>query len=174
MTWVIVVVAMLVLAAAAWAGTGRLGQMPEPVTDRPKGRIPAGPIDEQFIATALIPTALNGYQRSQVDAYLRAWVDAKMPVEASFDVVPGGYDMQAVDAILDRAAQPWSPAQASRSAPDPHETAEAPYRPAPQEDAVSQRATTPAGADRAGQPSPTETQSGQGPVESGIDTPDAE
>lgn len=107
MVWVIVVLALVVLGLGAWAGTGRLGEMPEVVNDRPKGVIPEGPVDEDFLHVLQLPRASTGYDRAQVDAYLSTFVDGAAPgeaLEAAFDVVAGGYDMQAVDAVLDRLA----------------------------------------------------------------------
>ncbi|MDO5736501.1 MAG: DivIVA domain-containing protein [Propionibacteriaceae bacterium] len=103
MVWVTVVVAIAMLGAAAWAGTGRFGEMPEPVSGRPKPHIPEGPVDEAFLEALTLPVASTGYRRSQVDARLAAHV-AHEPVDADarFDVVRRGYDMQAVDAVLDR------------------------------------------------------------------------
>lgn len=102
--WILaVVVAIVVLGLAAFAGLGRLGQMPpDAVTDRPKGRIPAGPVTAQFLAEARLPTAGTGYDRSQVDHYLARVVDGTAPpaAETVFDVVRGGYDMQVVDEVL--------------------------------------------------------------------------
>lgn len=103
MVWAIVVVAIAVLGVAAWAGTGRLGEMPETVSDRPKAHIPDGPVDASFLTALSIPTVSTGYRTSQVDAHLDAYVagDAE-PSAARFDVVRRGYDMQAVDAVLER------------------------------------------------------------------------
>ncbi len=107
MVWAIVVVAIAVLGVAAWAGTGRLGEMPGPVTDRPKGRIPDGPVDKAFLESLSLPTAATGYHRSQVDALLAAHVAGEDLVPGtSFEVVRNGYDMQAVDAIIDRIGSP--------------------------------------------------------------------
>lgn len=102
MVWGIVVVAIAVLGVAAWAGTGRLGEMPELVSDRPKARIPEGPVDEAFLEALSLPRASTGYRCSQVDAYLSAHVAGNdEEPEAHFDVVRRGYDMQAVDAVLE-------------------------------------------------------------------------
>lgn len=104
MVWVIVVVAVLVLALAAWVGTGRLGEMPEVVGDRPRGRVPEGPLDGAFLERLVLPLAPTGYDPSQVDTYLDEVVDgdAAPVTEVQFDTVRRGYDMQVVDAILDR------------------------------------------------------------------------
>ncbi len=103
MVWAIVVVAIAVLGVAAWAGTGRLGEMPDGVTDRPKAHIPEGHVDQDFLEGMSLPVASTGYRRSQVDEALSSHVSGE-PVDADqrFDVVRRGYDMQAVDAILAR------------------------------------------------------------------------
>ena len=107
MVWVTVVVAIAVLGAAAWAGTGRLGEMPEPVDDRPKGHVPEGPVDERFLEEMALPVVGTGYDRGQVDARLASHVAGEVAdPDARFDVVRRGYDMQAVDTILDRLLAP--------------------------------------------------------------------
>lgn len=104
MVWLIVVVAVVVLAVAAWVGTGRLGQMPEAVNDRPKGRIPAGEVDSSFLEGLSIPLAPTGYAPDEVDDYLDKVVAgvAESATEVRFRTVRRGYDMQVVDEILDR------------------------------------------------------------------------
>ncbi|MHA6524204.1 hypothetical protein [Tessaracoccus sp. G1721] len=102
--WIaIVAVAIVVLGLAAFAGMGRLGEMPaDPVIDRPRGRVPEGPVTREFLARAVLPTAWSGYARDQVDRYLAAVADgeAAPPSETLFDVVRRGYDMQVVDELL--------------------------------------------------------------------------
>lgn len=104
MVWVIVVVAVLLLALAAWVGTGKLGEMPEVVNDRPKGRIPEGGVDAEFLEGLKLPLASTGYDPAQVDTYLDELVagTAVPTSEVRFRTVRRGYDMQAVDAVLDR------------------------------------------------------------------------
>ncbi len=103
MVWAIVVVAIGVLGVGAWAGTGRLGEMPDAVTDRPKAHVPDGPVDEVFLEHLSLPGAGTGYRRSQVDALLAAHVSGEdIKPGTRFDVVRKGYDMQAVDAVIDR------------------------------------------------------------------------
>ena len=105
--WIaIVAVAIAVLGLAAFAGMGRLGEMPaDAVVDRPRGRVPHGPVTHAFLAEAVLPTAWPGYAREQVDQYLAAVADgAAAPAsETLFDVVRRGYDMQVVDELLLRA-----------------------------------------------------------------------
>ena len=74
MVWAIVVVAIGILGVAAWAGTGRLGEMPGAVDDRPKPHVPDGPVDEVFLTHLSLPIAGTGYRCSQVDALLAAHV----------------------------------------------------------------------------------------------------
>lgn len=106
MVWAIVVVAIAVLGVAAWAGTGRLGEMPESVTDRPKAHLPEGLVDETFLEGLSLPIAGSGYRRSQVDAFLAAYVETRdLTPGTLFDVVRGGYDMQAVDAVIGRIGE---------------------------------------------------------------------
>lgn len=111
MVWVMVVIAIAVLGVAAWAGTGRLGEMPPAVDDRPKGHIPQGPVDGLFLQELALPVVGVGYRRSQVDDTLVSHVAGEAPeVPARFDVVRRGYDMQAVDAVLDRLQRQDIPA----------------------------------------------------------------
>lgn len=103
MVWAIVVVAIAVLGVAAWAGTGRLGEMPGAVTDRPKAHIPEGPVDAAFLEALVLPVATTGYSQSQVDAVLAAHAAGEDADPGTrFRVVAGGYDMQAVDAVIER------------------------------------------------------------------------
>ncbi len=100
----VVVVAVLVLGLAAVAGTGRLGELPPAVDDRPRGRVPEGPVDREFLAGLRIPLATVGYDTEQVDSWLDAAVGdpSQAPGEACFDVRRRGYDMQLVDLVVDR------------------------------------------------------------------------
>ena len=70
-----------------------------------------GAVDAAFLETLRIPLAWHGYDTGEVDGYLDdavAQVAAKRPDEVRFRVVRQGYDMQAVDAVLDRLGQPSS------------------------------------------------------------------
>lgn len=103
MVWAIVVVAIAVLGVAAWAGTGKLGEMPGAVTDRPKAHIPDGPVDDAFLRALVLPVAGTGYSQSQVDAVLAARAAGEDADPGTrFRVVARGYDMQAVDAVIER------------------------------------------------------------------------
>lgn len=100
---VIVLAAFAVMTAAAFAGTGRLGSWRAPVTDRPKGRMPDGALDEQLLADVRIPSAVFGYDRQEVAAVLGAAARGMLVEDdVRFTVVRGGYDMQFVDELLAR------------------------------------------------------------------------
>ena len=106
MVWVIVLVAMVAMGIAAIAGTGRLGEMPEPVTDRPKPLFPDLPFGEDYLSRLRLPVLANGYAVDQVDDLLSACASGAAPVpslgQVRFDVVRRGYAMDAVDELIDR------------------------------------------------------------------------
>ncbi|MDO5091858.1 MAG: hypothetical protein Q4D79_00295 [Propionibacteriaceae bacterium] len=102
MVWVIVLSAVVVLALAAWAGAGNLGEMPEPVNDRPKGYLPKLPFGEEFVADLRLPVVAVGYDRTQVDEFIKAALRTPSSEVPVFDTSGGGYDMQAVDQVVDR------------------------------------------------------------------------
>ena len=106
MIWVFAgIVALGVLVAAAFAGLGRFGQMPDaPILDRPRGRVPDGPVTDAMLAELTLPKAPTGYDRAAVDEYLREIADGTaIPAsEKKFKVVSEGYDMHVVDNILAR------------------------------------------------------------------------
>ena len=108
--WVIIVLAMVAMGLAAIAGTGRLGEMPRPVNDRPKPYFPDAPFGEQYLAELRLPTLLNGYARDQVDEALAACASGAAETATlahmRFDVVRGGYAMDAVDELIDRLTGP--------------------------------------------------------------------
>ena len=104
--WIAVVaVGLVVLACAAYAGLGHFGEMaPHGVIDRARGIVPDGPVTEEFLKDARLPVASTGYARAQVDEYLAALAvgTAAPAAQTLFPVVRGGYDMQVIDALLDR------------------------------------------------------------------------
>ena len=101
----IVVAAFAVMAAAAIAGTGRLGEWQEPVDDSPKGHLPDGDVDEAFFDELVTPTATYGYDRTEVDAVYEVLAQGAFPSDdPQFRIVRGGYRMQFVDEVLRRAA----------------------------------------------------------------------
>lgn len=100
----IVLAAFAVMAAAAIAGTGRLGQWQEPVNDSPKGHIPDGDVDDAFIRELVTPGAAFGYDREEVDDLYRAFAEGAQLHARRFAVVRRGYDMAFVDEVIRRAA----------------------------------------------------------------------
>ena len=122
MIWVFGAVFMAVLALAAWAGTGRLGEMPEPVNDRPKAFIPDLPFGEKFVRQLRLPAVSVGYEQAQVDQFVAEAERQPPPGPPQFDVVAGGYDMQAVDVVINRIVENLgarSGPPASEAAADP-------------------------------------------------------
>lgn len=104
--WIIIAaVAVVVLGFAAFAGLGKFGEMPaHAVNDRPKGVVPDGPVNDALLAALKIPTASSGYDRAEVDEYLRgiAAGTAAPAADTLFTVVKRGYDMQVVDNLIER------------------------------------------------------------------------
>ncbi|MDO5082249.1 hypothetical protein EII34_06235 [Arachnia propionica] len=104
MVWLIVVAAMVVLGMAAVAGTGRFKEMPEVVNDRPRAVLPQLPFGVEYLSHLRLPRVSTGYDTEQVTRFLDAAVartaDREPPL---FDVVPGGYDMQAADRVVAEA-----------------------------------------------------------------------
>lgn len=86
MGWLFGIIIVLVIAAAAYAGSGKLGSMPEQVVDRPGPDLPDGDLNAQDLA------------------------------DVRFDVVSRGYDPQQVEAVLDRLAGQLSDAESSMNA----------------------------------------------------------
>ncbi|WGT46587.1 DivIVA domain-containing protein [Tessaracoccus lacteus] len=118
--WIAIVCGLMVLGAAAYVALGHFGEMQtEPVLDRPRGRVPDGPVTAGFLAEARLPTASAGYDRTEVDAYLDeiAAGTAGPATDAVFVVRRGGYDMQVIDELLRRPRVEFDPAQAV--APEP-------------------------------------------------------
>lgn len=110
MVWVIVVAALVVLGLAAWAGTGRFGAMPGPVNDSPRPVIPPGPVNRAFLDALQLPLAAHGYAVAEVQDYLQSHVAGEStapPSETTFTVQRRGYNMAAVDAVLERITSEW-------------------------------------------------------------------
>lgn len=104
--WIaIIAVSVAILALAAYAATGRMGEMPaDPVLDDHPGHVPDGPVDAEFLAAVKFPVRAQGYSPEEVDRYLDGAVSgsAVPPDEVRFRVCRSGYDMAVVDRILDR------------------------------------------------------------------------
>lgn len=165
--WIaIVIVGLVVLGLAAYAALGRLGEMrPDAITDSPKGRVPDGQVDAEFMQGLVIPLRTNGYSPTQVDAFLDEVIagTAGPAVDARFDVVRRGYDMTVVDDILDRVSarqrQEQGLGQAAESlfvdgAPSADPATDAAFRRVPEtavddaEDVVTPQRGLPEGTDR--------------------------
>ena len=115
------IVIIVVLGLAAYAATGKLGEMPATaVTDTPKGFVPDGPVDEASLQATIIPLRAHGYTEQEVDDYLTLAVrgEGVSPQDVRFKVKRRGYDMAVVDELLDRLAAQLEQesAAASRSA----------------------------------------------------------
>jgi hypothetical protein len=105
MTVAIVVAAFAVMAVAAIVGTGRLGEWQEPVGDAPKGTMPEGDVDADFIAALVTPRAVYGYAPDEVDAVYEALAHDAFPSDdPQFTIRRGGYRMEFVDEVMRRAA----------------------------------------------------------------------
>lgn len=97
----IVLAAFAVMAGAAIAGTGKLGEWKEPVNDSSKGYMPKPPVDKAFFAALDTPRAVFGYAPEEVDEVYRALADGALPAEdPSFRIVSNGYNMAFVDEVL--------------------------------------------------------------------------
>lgn len=111
MVWLIVVVALVALGFAAWAGTGRFGAMPAVVNDSPRPVIPPGPVDQDFLDALELPRAAHGYDTQQVLTYLQGYVDGETtepPWNMRFTVVRHGLAMPATDLVMARIEEELS------------------------------------------------------------------
>ncbi len=119
--WVLAVLAVVVGVGGGWLlSRGRLGEMPELVDDRPQPRLPEGRFTADDVRALRFARTGRGYDRVAVDELLRAAARslddptadpgqlATMSRETRFKVVRGGYQMQQVDAVLDRLSHQWS------------------------------------------------------------------
>lgn len=116
---VIVLAALAVMAIAAIAGTGRFGQWQEPVNDRRKGHLPAGPPNEEWLQELRIPSAMHGYSPSEVDELLeRVTRGSSLRESPRFGIVRNGYDMQFVDRIIAQCSRTDNQPSATIAAED--------------------------------------------------------
>ncbi len=71
MMWVLAVVAVAVMGAAAVVAAGRGGSMSEVFDDRPDARVPAdGPLTGEDLRRVRFAAAIRGYRMAEVDALL--------------------------------------------------------------------------------------------------------
>ncbi|MBB1482293.1 hypothetical protein H5392_00265 [Tessaracoccus sp. MC1865] len=135
--WIAIsVVALAVLGAAVYAGSGKLGAMPQvAVNDRPKGNVPAGPVTPEFLEVLRVPRAFTGYRPEQVDPYLAGIASGRAAPAGtqSFDVVRRGYDMQVVDDLIERPRPSQLPEMADDSVAEDDQAA---FRPPTAEPAL--------------------------------------
>lgn len=67
MIWVLAIAAVGVLGLAAMAATGRLGEMPQTVTDMPEPHFPDGWLVGDDLRSARFAVVARGYSMRQVD-----------------------------------------------------------------------------------------------------------
>lgn len=70
MVWFLVALVLVVLAIAAVAGTGRLGEMPPPVHDAPVLDLPDGDLTAVDVLAVQFAVTARGYSTAQVDELL--------------------------------------------------------------------------------------------------------
>ncbi|GAA1398759.1 DivIVA domain-containing protein [Luteococcus peritonei] len=70
MMWFLAGVVVLILGAAFVAGSGRWGQMPEVVDDRPSRLLAPGPVDAEDLREVRFSVVTRGYSMTQVDELL--------------------------------------------------------------------------------------------------------
>lgn len=75
MEWVLVSLAVCVLALAAVAATGRLGSLPAADDDTYEPTLPAGPLTGDDLRRTRFGLTLRGYDMGQVDALLARLAD---------------------------------------------------------------------------------------------------
>lgn len=89
MEWILAALAVVAIALAAVASTGRGGGLPDLVDDRPAPELPAGELtaaDLQGVSLAVVP---RGYSMTQVDQLLdrlSRQLSAGQPADATFVV----------------------------------------------------------------------------------------
>ncbi|MDQ7991719.1 MAG: DivIVA domain-containing protein [Propionicimonas sp.] len=70
MEWFLWMIAVAVLGVAAVAASGRLGELPPPVTSAPAPHLPAGELSGTDVRQAQFAVVLRGYSMAQVDELL--------------------------------------------------------------------------------------------------------
>lgn len=102
MVYLLIGGALVVFGLAAVAGSGRLGEMPDPVDDRFAGRFPEE-LSPETVTEVRFSRAPIGYERAAVDKALATIFDD--PAPPSFQIMRGGYQIGQVDWLFDRVAQ---------------------------------------------------------------------
>lgn len=145
MVWFLALLAFAVVGLAAIASTGRLGQLPPAVDDRPVPHFSGQTLTADDVTAVRFAVVPRGYAPSQVDELLdrlaaalaqQPGADAAMPTAAEltgvrFAVVHRGYAMSQVDDLLDRVAGQLAATQSSGNqvSPLPSSPTEMQWRP---------------------------------------------
>lgn len=106
MEWVLWMLAVAVLGAAAVAASGRLGAMPGTVTDTPRPHLPAGPLTGADLADVRFAVVPRGYSMDQVDELLSRLSLQLSPRSESWDDGTWGEAYRAPAASADVLAEP--------------------------------------------------------------------
>ena len=85
MAWLLVVVVIIVIGLAVMAGSGKFGQVPPIVDDRPAPDLPEGDLSAESLRSVRFAVVPRGYSMSQVDqlsstVWLPRWRPAKDPI----------------------------------------------------------------------------------------------
>jgi len=70
MIWFLCVIVVVIMGLAVMAGSGKFGDVPATVDDRPVPDLPEGEISPADIRNAKFATVRRGYSPAQVDALL--------------------------------------------------------------------------------------------------------
>jgi hypothetical protein len=117
MTILFVVIAVAVIALAAVAASGKLGQLTDPVVDRQPARIPPVPLAASQLVDLRFATAARGYRMQDVDEAIEALTETLRIREAQLSAMSAtsGQDMPEHAAA---AAAPSAPAAPMSDQPE--------------------------------------------------------
>lgn len=111
MEWALWILAVVILGIAAVASSGRLGELPPAVGDRPEPYFPPGPLDADALRSVRFAVVPRGYSMEQVDALLRRLATE---LESAAEPIVGGRPNTENGAPLD---DDWSPGAGSQPHP---------------------------------------------------------
>lgn len=97
MGWLFGIIIVLVIAAAAYAGSGKLGSMPEQVVDRPGPDLPAGDLSATDLREVRFDVVSRGYSPEQVEAVLDRIADQ---LDGSLSIDPIKRDLLVVEPTI--------------------------------------------------------------------------